>query len=68
MVLSGGQPRKGALLRHIPTGRCATFEREQWFASTHGPIKAYVALWVDEKKGNHERIVAEAGEWEVVDD
>ena len=54
--------KKGTLLRY-KDGRYATFERETWFASTHGTIKAYVALWVDKKKGNHERIMAEAEEW-----
>ena len=58
--------KKGTLLRY-KDGRYATFERETWFASTHGTIKAYVALWVDKKKGNHERIMAEAEEWEVAD-
>jgi len=60
--------RKGTLLRYKPDGRMATFEREQWFASTHGTIKAYVALWTDKRNGKQKRIVAEVEEWEVVDE
>ena len=59
--------RKGTLLRYKSDKRLATFERETWFASTHGPIKAWVALWKDKTKGAVERIIAPVEEWEVVD-
>ena len=60
-------PCKGTLLRY-KDGRIFTFERETWFASTHGPInKMYVAVWVDKGSGAMERFEKEAKEWEVVD-
>ena len=67
--MSDSSPLKGTLLRYKPDGRIFTFERETWFASTHGPInKMYVALWVDKDSGATERIDKKVDEWEVLDE